>query len=81
MSETTQQPDREAPSSDPLLTVEDVAARLSISRRGAYRLFQQHRIGFVRVMGLYRCEESDVKEFIKRNREKPTVTGLRSRAR
>ena len=51
-----------------LLKAHEVAERLNISRSLAYRLMQKGQIRAIRINSLIRVSESDLKEFILKNR-------------
>jgi excisionase family DNA binding protein len=47
-----------------LLTVREVAGRLSVSTATVYKLCEQRRLRFIRVSGAIRIDPSSVEEFI-----------------
>jgi excisionase family DNA binding protein len=51
-----------------LLTPDDLAAFLSISKTGVYRLVEKRRIPFFRVGGSLRFEKKDVLSYLQGNR-------------
>jgi excisionase family DNA binding protein len=52
----------------PLVTIEDVAARLAISKTGVYRLVARHAIPFHRVGGLLRFDVDEIEAHLRENR-------------
>jgi excisionase family DNA binding protein len=50
--------------SDPVLTIEDVAARLNVNRRLVRKLMDEGRLRFVRVGNVYRFREAWLEAFI-----------------
>jgi excisionase family DNA binding protein len=52
----------------PLLTIDDVAARLGVQPRFVRRLVQQRRIPFHKIGKFVRFEQMDLDEFIDRGR-------------
>ena len=55
----------------PLVTIEDVAARLAISKTGVYRLVARHAIPFHRVGGLLRFDADEIEAQLRDNRVGP----------
>ena len=51
-----------------LLTPDDVAKMLQISKTGMYRLINKRAIRFYKIMGSIRFEKSDVISFLEGNR-------------
>jgi excisionase family DNA binding protein len=51
-----------------LLTADDIAERLSISKRQAFALMQEGILPSIRIGRNVRCDESDLEEFINRNK-------------
>ena len=51
-----------------LLTPDDLAAFLSISKTGVYRLVEKRRIPFFRIGGSLRFEKKDVLSYLQGNR-------------
>ena len=51
-----------------LLTPEDVARMLKISKAGVYRLINRRFIRFYKVMGSIRFEKGDIVSFLENNR-------------
>lgn len=51
-----------------LLTPEDVARMLKISKAGVYRLINRRFIRFYKVMGSIRFEKGDILSFLENNR-------------
>lgn len=52
----------------PLLTPNDVARMLKISKAGVYRLIDKRLIRFYKVMGSIRFAEDDITAFLRHNR-------------
>ncbi len=54
-----------------LLTPSEVAKRLRISRRTAYRLIERKELKAIKVsLGIYRIEEKDLQDFINKHKTK-----------
>ena len=54
-----------------LLTVPEVAKRLRISRRSAYRLIERGELKVLKISpGIYRIEEKDFAQFLKKHKTK-----------
>lgn len=51
-----------------LLTLEDVAKRLRVSKTTAYRLVESRKIAFYRLSGALRFSERDIDEYLGRAR-------------
>ena len=51
-----------------LLTPEEVALMLKISKAGVYRLINKRVIRFYKIMGSIRFEKSDILSFLENNR-------------
>ena len=51
-----------------LLTPDDVAKMLQISKVGVYRLISKRTIRFYKIMGSIRFEKSDILSFLENNR-------------
>lgn len=51
-----------------LLTIQELARTLRISRTGAYRLVERRDLPFYKVGGALRFERGDVLEFLRRGR-------------
>ena len=54
-----------------LLTIPEVAKRLTISRRTAYRLIERKELKAIKIStGIYRVEEKDLIQFLKKHKTK-----------
>jgi len=56
-----------------LLTVNELAAYLKISKTSVYRLIEKRQIPFYKVKGGLRFTEQDVLKYLERNRVEPMV--------
>jgi excisionase family DNA binding protein len=52
----------------PLLTIEEVAARLAISKTGVYRLVARRALPCYRLVGVLRFDADEVEAYLKANR-------------
>lgn len=54
-----------------LLTIPEVAKRLTISRRTVYRLIERKELKAIKISaGIYRVEEKDLIQFLKKHKTK-----------
>lgn len=61
-----------APTESPrLLTVEEVALRLRVSKTTVYRLIERRRIPFFKYPGAVRIAEADVRAYLRAHRVEP----------
>lgn len=54
-----------------LLTPDELASMLKISKAGVYRLVEQRQIHFHKIMGSLRFDKNDVLSFLRQNRIEP----------
>jgi excisionase family DNA binding protein len=54
-----------------MLTPSELAGLLKISKAGVYRLIEQRRLPFYKVMGSLRFDKEDVMSFLQQNRIEP----------
>jgi len=54
-----------------LLTTDELASLLRISKAGVYRLIEKRQIHFYKIMGSLRFDKNDVLSFLQQNRIEP----------